>query len=162
MTPSIFPRRWLPLLLLPLLAACAGVHPPSPPIRYCPGSDALLIALEWPDEAVRQRWQAYEACDSYRLLRVLRANRGDPGRLAIELDKLMADKSLSPASAALARLQLRQAQAQFRLQDQSDRQQQQLRDQQKRIDEQAAKLDALRRLELDLPKPNGLSGGSKR
>ncbi|VEB45591.1 Uncharacterised protein [Chromobacterium violaceum] len=57
---------------------------------------------------------------------------------------------------------MRQALAQSKLQDQSERQQQQLRDQQKRIDDQAAKLEALRRLELDLPKPNGLNGGSKR
>ncbi|MCD0492577.1 hypothetical protein [Chromobacterium violaceum] len=162
MTPIVFPRRWLPLLSLPLLAACAGVQPPPAPIRYCPGSDALLISLDAPDDAVRQRWQGYEACDSYRLLRALRANRGDPVRLAGELDKLLADKSLSPAGAALARLQLRQALAQSKLQDQSERQQQQLRDQQKRIDDQAAKLEALRRLELDLPKPNGLNGGSKR
>ncbi|KUM03119.1 hypothetical protein KIF53_02395 [Chromobacterium subtsugae] len=161
MTPPVFPRRWLPLLWLPLLSACA-LRPPAAPVRYCPGGDALLIALDWPDEALRQRWQAYEACDSYRLLRILRANRAEPGRLASELDKLLADKSLSPASAALARLQLRQAQTQFRLQDQNEHQQQQLRDQQKRIDDQAAKLDALRRLELDLPKPNGLSEGSKR
>ncbi|WP_047244573.1 hypothetical protein, partial [Chromobacterium subtsugae] len=122
MTPPVFPRRWLPLLWLPLLSACA-LRPPAAPVRYCPGGDALLIALDWPDEALRQRWQAYEACDSYRLLRILRANRAEPGRLASELDKLLADKSLSPASAALARLQLRQAQTQFRLQDQNEHQQ---------------------------------------
>ncbi|VEB45590.1 Uncharacterised protein [Chromobacterium violaceum] len=38
MTPIVFPRRWLPLLSLPLLAACAGVQPPPAPIRYCPAA----------------------------------------------------------------------------------------------------------------------------
>ncbi|AXE30253.1 hypothetical protein DK842_10250 [Chromobacterium phragmitis] len=163
MNPLLIPRRWLPLLALPLLAACAAPgRPAAAPIRYCPGGDALLISLDAPEDALRQRWQGYEACDGYRLLRVLRASRADPARLSGDLDKLLADKSLSPASAALARQQRQQAQALLRQQEQNDRLQQQLRDQQKRIDDQAAKLDALRRLELDLPKPNGLNGGSKR
>ncbi|WP_434630811.1 hypothetical protein [Chromobacterium sp. CV08] len=158
-----FTRRLPPVLLALLCGACA-MRPPAPaaPVLVCPGSDAVLLSIDMPDDAVRQRWQRYQACDGYRLLKLLRAAGRDPVRLQAELERLQTDGAAAPADAALARLLLRQVQTQNRLQEQNDRLQQQWREQQKRADELAAKLEALRRLELDLQRPAGPSGGNRK
>ncbi|MGC0152286.1 hypothetical protein ACPRNU_07490 [Chromobacterium vaccinii] len=161
MTPL---ARRLPPVLLALLCAACALRPPAPttPVLICPGSDAVLLSIDLPDDAVRQRWQRYQACDGYRLLKLLRAAGRDPLRLQAELERLQADDAAAPANAALARLLLRQIQTQNRLQEQNDRLQQQGREQQKRADELAAKLEALRRLELDLQRPAGPTEGNRK
>lgn len=176
-------KVFLPCLLLPLLAACAAqsVHEDAPVAAVVKtGPDAVQHASEYLRWLQTQSPQALLA-ESARLeatatvqagmeKALLLARRQQPGDLEAAL-ALLEVISLSPESAArpwqplaslLAPLWRADYQEQKRLLEQAEKQALLLRDSQRRVDqlnekvEQLGhKLDALKSIELNLPKPAG-------
>jgi len=157
MTPLSCARR-LAVLGALLLVACAP-QPRRQPIRIVVAAQPACLTLEQALARVGQGASATaggaEGCVNARLLQLsqramAQESRTDLARLQTQLEALTLRPDLTPAQLAWARLLLQQVGERRRLGEALDKQQALSREQQKRADDLAAKLNALREVENEL------------
>ncbi|WP_028534855.1 hypothetical protein [Paludibacterium yongneupense] len=155
MTLPFPPRRAVALGVLLLLPGCAQLHRPrpvAPILPPCPGVEQALGRVAQARDGTLPNGGGPEACINIKLMQASQhllapETRTDLQHLQIQLEMLAARPELSRAQLSWCRLLLQQIAERRRLGDALEKQQALTREQQKRADDLAAKLNALRELE---------------